>query len=142
MKPEQVSLFKTILEICGDLPVYLYGKSLLFLYLNKDPTTIDLFIKSKHVNEEIIFKLKSLDEKINVVFDKELTFDSEVFTITCIYCELKSVLEKKGNLEGKHLALMDLHKKNIRFIDKETSSKNAKHIFDAILFASEIEFNF
>jgi len=142
MKKEQVVLFKKIIEICGDLPVYLYGKSLLFLYLNKDPSTIDLFIKSKHVSEEIIFQLKSLNEKINVIFDREITFDSDIFTITCIYCELRLVLEKNGNIDGKHLALTDLQKRNIRFIDKENSSKNPRHILDAVLIASEIGFSF
>ena len=142
MKKEQVELFKKILETCGDLPVYLYGKSLLFLYLNKESTSIDLFIKSKHVNEETIHKLKNINPLINVTFDKELTFDSEIFTIMCISCDLKSVLEKTGNIEGKHISLTDLQKRNIRFIDKENSSKNSKHILDAILLVGEIEFNF
>ena len=142
MKKEQVALFTKIIEICNDLPVYLYGKSLLFLYLNKDPTSIDLFIKSKHINEETLFKLKSLSDKITVVFDKDITFDNDIFTVTCLYCDLRSVLEKTGNIEGKHLALNDLQKRNIRFLDKENSSKNPKHILEAILFASETEFNF
>lgn len=141
MKTEQVALFKKIIEICGDLPVYLYGKSLLLLYLHKESPTIDLFIKSKHVNEELIYKLKSLDDRINVCFNKEITFDVEIFTITCIYCELNTVLGKTGSVDGKHLALNDLHKKNIRFVDKENSNTNPKHIFEAILLAGEIEFN-
>ena len=142
MKIDQVELYKKILEICGDLPVYLYGKSLLLQYLNKDSPTIDLFIKSKHVNEEIIFKLKSLHEKINVIFSKELTFDNEIFTLSCIYCELNTVIGKLGNIDGKHLVLSDIQKKLIRFIDKEKSSNNPKDILDAILLYGELEFNF
>lgn len=141
MKKEQVELFKKVVDLCGDSTVYLYGKSLLLLYLNRDCSTIDLFIKSKHVNEETIFKLKSLSDRINVTFGKELTFDNELFTINCIYCSINDVLGKTGNIEGKHLALNDLQKKSVRFIDKENSSKNPKHILEAILLASEIEFN-
>jgi hypothetical protein len=141
MKSEQVNLFKNILEISSDLPIYLYGKSLLFLFLNREPNSIDLFIKSKHVSEEVIFKLKSLSDKINVSFGKELVFDSEIFTINCISCELRNVLEKIGSIEGKHLTLNDLQKRIIRFIDKDGSSKNPKHIMEAILFSGEIDFN-
>jgi hypothetical protein len=141
MKKEQVELFKKIAEICANQQVFLYGKTLLYLFLNKDPQHIDLFIKSKHVNEDIIFKLKSLSDKINVTFDKELIFDNEIFTINCVYCDLKSVINQTGAIEGKHLALTDLHKRNIRFIDKENSSKNPKHILEAILLSGEIEFN-
>lgn len=143
MKKEQVDLFKTILEICGDKPVYLYGKSLLFLFLNKEPTTIDLFIKTNELKEDITFKLKTLSEKIRLTFGKELLFtDNDIFTIDCIYCNLNDVVGKTGNIEGKHLALVDLQKKNLRFVDKEKSSKNPKHIIEAIMYANEIEFNF
>lgn len=141
MKKEQVELFKKVVELCGDSMVYLYGKSLLLLYLNKECSNIDLFIKSKHVNEETIFKLKSLSDRINVTFGKDLTFDNELFTINCIYCSINDVLGKTGNIEGKHLSLNDLQKKSVRFIDKENSSKNPKHILEAIMLASEIEFN-
>jgi hypothetical protein len=142
MKKEQVELFKSIIEICGEKPTYLYGKSLLFLFLNKEPTSIDIFIKSNEVSDELLFKLKSLNDKIRISSGKELLFgDNEIFTVDCIFCNLKDVVGKTGSIEGKHLALVDLQKKNLRFIDKE-SAKNPKHIFEAILFANEIEFNF
>lgn len=141
MKKEQVALFKSISEICGSLPVYIYGKTLLFLYLGKEPSTIDLFIQSKNVDENVISQLKTLNEKITVSYGKEITFFNEIFTVNCIYCELNNVLNQAGNIDGKYLALNDLHKRNIRFIDKEASSKNPKHVLEAILFSNETEFN-
>jgi hypothetical protein len=141
MNHKKVELFKKILEVVGDLPTYVYGKSLLLLFLNKEPTSINIFIKNKHVSDELIFKLKSLDETINVSFGKEIIFDSEIFTINCISCELKNALNQSAYIEGKHLTLCDLEKKIIRFIDKEQSSKNPKHIMEAILFSGEIDFN-
>lgn len=133
-------LYKKIIDIAEGLPVYIYGKSLFSLFTKNSYDTLEIFIQDKNVPNYIINNLEKLDEKVSVKYGKDIVFTNEIFTVHCIYADLKALLNGKCNIEGRHLALVDLHKKNIRFIDKENITP--KNILDSILLFGETLFGY
>jgi tRNA nucleotidyltransferase/poly(A) polymerase len=143
MLSEYIPRLKQIYEICPDKEIYLYGKCLFDIVNKKEVTTLNLLVKTKKIEDEIREKLENT-YNFNIKIDKNFDFADELFTVHCIYCNVKDVLSlDEVNVEGRFPALIDINKKNIRFTEKAKNSliENPHLILDAILLSCEYGYN-
>lgn len=139
MLRDYVERLKQIYEICPDKDIYLYGRCLFDIIHNKEVSTINLLVKTKKIDDDVRVKLENT-HNINIKIDKNFDFADEMFTVNCIYCNVKEVISSNTvTIEGRFPALVDINKKNIRFTEKgkELLLDNPSLVLDAILLASE-----
>lgn len=143
MMRDYIPRLKQIYDICPDKEIYLYGKCLFDIMSKKDVVNLDLLVKTKNIEDEIRAKLEN-NYHFNIKIDKNFDFADELFTVHCIYCNVRDIISLNSvSIEGRYPALIDINKKNIRFTEKakNTLAENPSLIFDAILLACEYGYN-
>lgn len=139
MLVDYIDRLKQIYELCPDKDIYLYGKCLFDIINNKEVNTLNLLVKTKKIDDDLRTKLENA-YNFNIKVDKNFDFAEEMFTINCIYCNVKDIITMNTvNVDGRFPSLVDINKKNIRFTEKakEVLNDNPSIILDAILLASE-----
>ncbi len=142
MLRDYIDRLKQIYDLCPDKDIYLYGKCLFDIMNNKEVTTLNLLVKTKKIDDDIRAKLENA-YNFNIKVDKNFDFADEMFTVNCIYCNVKDIITLNTvNVEGRFPALVDINKKNIRFTEKakDLLNDNPALILDAILLASEYNY--
>ena len=139
MLRDYIDRLKQIYEICPDKDIYLYGKCLFDIMNDKEVTTLNLLVKTKKIDDDVRAKLENT-YNFNIKIDRNFDFADEMFTVNCIYCNVKDIISLDAvQVEGRFPALVDVNKKNIRFTEKAKDSigDNPTLILDAVSLASE-----
>jgi tRNA nucleotidyltransferase/poly(A) polymerase len=139
MLRDYIDRLKQIYDLCPDKDIYLYGKCLFDIMNNRDVTTLNLLVKTKKIDDDIRAKLENA-YNFNIKVDKNFDFADEMFTVNCIYCNVKDIITLNTvNVEGRFPALVDINKKNVRFTEKakDLLNDNPMLMLDAVLLASD-----